>query len=511
MRSFTRCLILLALPACNTSSGGGSPLAFNGGNAQQVVCDAPLCGSAQFGLTSADEPPALHLELLPPAAAAAHIRQAFADGDEGAHLLIRAATEPGLPAATRAWLAHGLDTVVPTWRTLKPTAAPDDTPAIATGRYALDTSGCGDMALRIELTGVTVIERDDNSVGDRVYCLVQATDDHEVEVLHTGVTAALQPNETAQFSDSVLYGRAAPKDPGSQLDLRYDCWEHDSTEDYDNFRDAVDAIERLGKAFGSTTAITLAKAARIVIELAAVLDGDDHLYTAQERLGRQALWTWINNRDRTVSKGGTHFGSDWSWELHFQADGCAGGVSAPPVDSAQTCDASNCNGCCVGTRCVDGRDEQTCGQGGDTCRSCDPGETCGGGSCAFNPNTQFSLKIERGRVAATKANGDCWDDLFGGCDDPPDPYLDASSGGRSGRAPLQRDTYNPSWNATVLQGIPARDLMNGITFEATDDDVQFDDLIGRCTFALDQADLLDGGAFEIQCGQIAVTFSVGPQ
>ncbi|MCA9524820.1 MAG: hypothetical protein KC549_00810 [Myxococcales bacterium] len=249
-----------------------------------------------------------------------------------------------------------------------------------------------------------------------------------------------------------------------------------------------------------------------LIELAAALDGDDHLYSADERLGRQALWTWINERDRTISAGGTHSGSDWSWKLHFAATGCALGVAeAPRPPAGEACGPATCEGCCSAGRCMAGGDEQTCGRGGGACQSCGSGETCGGGACRFDDNATFSLKVLYADVAFTKANGDCWDDIFGGCDDPPDPYLEASSGGRSGRTGLERDTWRPSWNTTVLPGVRARDLMSRVTFEVTDDDLQFDDLIGRCSFAMSAYELQAGGSLSVECGQSVVTFEVKPQ
>ena len=55
--------------------------------------------------------------------------------------------------------------------------------------------------------------------------------------------------------------------------------------------------------------------------------------------------------------------------------------------STGKCDATNCDGCCVGDKCLPGIDNQSCGQKGQQCQSCQiMGQTCGpspngGGTC----------------------------------------------------------------------------------------------------------------------------------
>ena len=55
--------------------------------------------------------------------------------------------------------------------------------------------------------------------------------------------------------------------------------------------------------------------------------------------------------------------------------------------SAGKCDATNCNGCCVGDKCLTGTDLLSCGTNGAQCVSCGAGQTCqpqggGGGQCS---------------------------------------------------------------------------------------------------------------------------------
>ena len=72
----------------------------------------------------------------------------------------------------------------------------------------------------------------------------------------------------------------------------------------------------------------------------------------------------------------------------------AEGRSCDPVQrtcSAGKCDASNCNGCCVGDQCLTGTEATACGTNGRACSSCAVmGQTCrstpgGGGRCEGTP------------------------------------------------------------------------------------------------------------------------------
>ncbi len=55
------------------------------------------------------------------------------------------------------------------------------------------------------------------------------------------------------------------------------------------------------------------------------------------------------------------------------------------------CDATNCDGCCVGDQCLSGRDAAACGTRGGQCNTCAAGQTCrgqisGGGLCEGTPS-----------------------------------------------------------------------------------------------------------------------------
>lgn len=480
-----------------------------------VVCDVPACGTQRFGLAAATGEAAAPTVLRHRSAAqsADHVIEAFRDATPAAVVLGAAIQrglqgQPGLiPPVTARWMARTLDRVADGWRDLDGAVALADTSldqGLATGRYALETSGCGEMALRVRMRGVTVIERDDNIANDKVYCIAQAEDDGGTEVLQTDVTRALGPGEFAAFSPDVVYGAEAPRDPGPKLRLRYDCWEYDSPADYDRFRQAADVIRQVGKFFGGAVyakAHSIAKIIDLITDIASIFDGDDHLFQASENLNRQAMWNWILDGEREVARGGTNNTSDWSWKLHIDADGCAGVFERPPVNEP-ACGPQTCDGCCVGGRCQDGQSEQACGRGGAECASCGTGELCGARGCAFDERATFDVRVLYADVADR-----CWDL---GCD-PPDPYVVVSAGGQRERTPVVRNTYRPTWNAVVLNQVRAEHLLERLTLEVFDDDLRFDDEVGGCAVALSRANLADAGSFEVDCGGAVVGFAVEPR
>lgn len=474
------------------------------------VCDAPRCGNARNALRIA---PALGPRLVhrPPAEIRAHLQTAFAEQRPAARLLadLLTAAQRGeaspIDRATAAWMTTALDAQAPDWRapaTIFP--RPDAPPlGLATGQLALETAGCGDMALQIHIDGITVVERDDNVADDRVYCIAQAEDAQGTEVLKTGVTRPLDAGEYAGFAETLLYGNAGPRDPGRQLRVRYDCWEYDTAEDYERFRQAAAAIERIGEALGPAVYVdakTISELITLMTEIAAVFDGDDHLFQAQETLNRQALWGWILDGERILARGGSNNTSDWSWQLHVRADGCAGIVE--PAPEADACDALSCDGCCVAGRCLAGDDEQACGAGGAACGSCGSGERCRAGACQFDPRAQYDVVL-----LAAQIHDDCWDAPCG----EPDPYVWLSAGGQRARSSLVEDTRLPTWRETLLNGVRASDLMAQLSIEVFDDDYDDDDPIGACTVQFSEAELREAGPFELRCGAARLTIELAPR
>lgn len=53
------------------------------------------------------------------------------------------------------------------------------------------------------------------------------------------------------------------------------------------------------------------------------LDGDDHLFVANQTITAPKLMELAKGTSWTVNKSGSHLWSDWDWTLTMEAWGCA--------------------------------------------------------------------------------------------------------------------------------------------------------------------------------------------
>ncbi len=173
-----------------------------------------------------------------------------------------------------------------------------------------------------------------------------------------------------------------------------------------------------------------------------------------------------------------------------------------------SCQATCVNGCCTTEGCQPGTTASACGTGGEACIDCGYGRTCGAArSCAIDPNALWDFYVSFASVPDKDKNGASWDITNGA----PDPYLVAYSslGGVShtGETSVQNDTTVPFWAEVPLKGIKAAELMNNLSFEIWDSDVDFDDLIGGCKLPVTPS-LFDGSLQSYVCPASGSTVSV---
>ncbi len=147
----------------------------------------------------------------------------------------------------------------------------------------------------------------------------------------------------------------------------------------------------------------------------------------------------------------------------------------------QNCQASCPTGCCTSAGCQPGTDTTACGTGGGACAACDYGERCGTTrACELDPLGVWDLHVAFVSIPTKNKSGASWDVNKGA----PDPYavFYSSLGNVSHTAKTAEfeDTYLPFWEQITLKQIQARELMNNVSFEVWDSDLQFDDLIGGC-------------------------------
>lgn len=76
------------------------------------------------------------------------------------------------------------------------------------------------------------------------------------------------------------------------------------------------------------------------------------------------------------------------------------------------------------------------------------------------------------------------------------------------RSTTVSDSLSPRWNEVVVDSARADDLMRYVGFDFHDEDVDANDLVGNCTFALIDENFMDGSNFDSTCGAISFTWSL---
>jgi C2 domain len=173
-----------------------------------------------------------------------------------------------------------------------------------------------------------------------------------------------------------------------------------------------------------------------------------------------------------------------------------------------SCQATCVNGCCTADGCQPGTAANACGTGGEACIDCGYGRTCGSAkACAIDPNATWDFYVSFADIPDVNKSGGSWDVLNGAAD----PYLVAYSSlgasSHTGQTSVQSNTHIPFWAEVPLKGIKAAELLNNLSFEIWDEDVDYDDLIGGCSLPLTPA-IFDGSLQSHVCPATASTVSV---
>lgn len=200
-------------------------------------------------------------------------------------------------------------------------------PTKVMGAYPGGTVECGSPLLRVRAATVTVHEEDDDFANDIVYCALTSEAATASEIRVTPQTPNLDQGDSFSYpiEAGVFWGQAQPETPGGNLLLTYDCFEADDNSSYQGLIDSIgNAAEQLGGVAGSYGWIFDAiGAVAPVLSDAIGLDGDDHLFNAQQVIGLDQQLDLTNGRFWSVRRSGTHLNSDWDWELRVEAWGCA--------------------------------------------------------------------------------------------------------------------------------------------------------------------------------------------
>jgi len=194
--------------------------------------------------------------------------------------------------------------------------------------YPGGTMECGSPMLRMNVAKLLVHEEDDDWANDIVYCLIQAEAATGAEIRITPPTPNLDEGESFQYSleTSVFWGQQEPTTPGGNLMVTYDCFEQDTNDGYQNLIDAIGgAATQIGDVVEGDNGwiFTTAGAIAPIVSTGLALDGDDHLFNAQQTIPLDKQLELSNGAYWTVRRDGTHYYSDWDWELFINVWGCA--------------------------------------------------------------------------------------------------------------------------------------------------------------------------------------------
>jgi len=192
------------------------------------------------------------------------------------------------------------------------------------------TLECGAPLLRVGVAKVKVHNPDDPwpDEKDEIFCVIQAESGNGGEVRLLPPTPGLGSGKEFAYSleAGVIWGQKGPKTPNGNLQLTYDCIEQDDTSTYQKL------VDSLSGAAGMIGGIVPGDAGWILMTVGALgpvisgsigLNGDDHLFNAQQVIPLDMQLSLTNGGKWSIRRGekGTIF--EWDWELFIQAWGCA--------------------------------------------------------------------------------------------------------------------------------------------------------------------------------------------
>lgn len=166
----------------------------------------------------------------------------------------------------------------------------------------------------------------------------------------------------------------------------------------------------------------------------------------------------------------------------------------PVVDSIPWCSPQNCTGCCEGTTCKKGDENDLCGQGGaacsdctsqqqvcqaSACTNCTQSSQCSGETICLDPGKNgtcvdaYDRKYDVMLVSAKLNKKMGWDSSSW-----PDPYGKVTVGSNYGYTYDKSNTYDPVWNQYLPDATITKSTL--VKVELWDnDDHNSDDYIGK--------------------------------
>jgi hypothetical protein len=177
--------------------------------------------------------------------------------------------------------------------------------------------------------------------------------------------------------------------------------------------------------------------------------------------------------------------------------------------------AATCGGCCVGESCQGGTTASACGSDGETCATCPTHYRCGATrACEVDPASLWDVVAVDAQIPALDPNGKTWDPYVY---TEPDAYAVITtyvSGAKhlEGKSAVVDDSFAPAWNAVVLAGVTAGEILaGGLGFALYDSDTgTSDDYIDSCSGFVPESDF-DAQPHAACGGLIALRYKLVPR
>jgi len=157
-----------------------------------------------------------------------------------------------------------------------------------------------------------------------------------------------------------------------------------------------------------------------------------------------------------------------------------------------------------------GNTSQACGGSGGPCTACATYQSCSGGKCNIDPNSDWKVTVVNAGVDPSSGP---WDPGAPLTFVNPDPYVKVTSGGLSGETGTENDTFSPLFNDMVLTA-KAKDLTTLVNIRTYDEDpIPPDQIMGDCSLPFTYGDLAAGTRTVAPCGAsvTAVNFTFAPK